>query len=129
MRSSAESITQFPGARLEFSEVRSINPEITSGYRLERFRKVGSALGKEIPENPRDERDLLVDVSASLFLGTSYALKKGGVAEIVAGLGFFRGCKWRQVFFDHVFGHPGEVSASAEGAQQGIGDSAGNPVS
>lgn len=86
---SGEYHSSFRGQGLEFSEVREYQPG--DNYRDIDW-NVSARLGLPFVKKYRETRELnvifLVDVSASLFLGTSYALKKERVAEIVATLAF-----------------------------------------
>lgn len=86
---SGEYHSSFKGQGLEFSEVR----EYQSGdnYRDIDW-NVSARLGLPFVKKYRETRELIVvfivDISASQFSGTSYALKKERIAEIVATLAF-----------------------------------------
>ncbi|MDD3532659.1 MAG: DUF58 domain-containing protein, partial [Candidatus Cloacimonetes bacterium] len=86
---SGEYHSSFKGQGLEFSEVR----EYQSGdnYRDIDW-NVSARLGLPFIKKYRETRELnvvfIIDISASQFLGTSYALKKERIAEIVATLSF-----------------------------------------
>lgn len=86
---SGEYHSSFKGQGLEFSEVR----EYQSGdnYRDIDW-NVSARLGLPFIKKYREARELIVvfivDISASQFSGTSYALKKERIAEIVATLSF-----------------------------------------
>ena len=86
---SGEYHSSFRGQGLEFSEVREYQPG--DNYRDIDW-NVSARLGLPYIKKYRETRELnvvfLVDISASQFLGTSYALKKERIAEIVATLAF-----------------------------------------
>jgi uncharacterized protein (DUF58 family) len=86
---SGEYHSSFRGQGLEFSEVREYQPG--DNYRDIDW-NVSARLGLPYIKKYKETRELnvvfLVDISASQFLGTSYALKKERIAEIAATLAF-----------------------------------------
>ncbi|MCB5265139.1 MAG: DUF58 domain-containing protein [Candidatus Cloacimonetes bacterium] len=86
---SGEYHSSFKGQGLEFSEVREYQPG--DNYRDIDW-NVSARLGLPFVKKYRETRELIVvfivDISASQFSGTSYALKKERIAEIVATLAF-----------------------------------------
>ncbi len=86
---SGEYHSSFKGQGLEFSEVREYQPG--DNYRDIDW-NVSARLGMPFIKKYRETRELtvvfIVDISASQFAGTSYALKKERIAEIVATLAF-----------------------------------------
>ena len=86
---SGEYHSSFRGQGIEFSEVREYQPG-------DNFRdiewNVSARLGQPFVKLYRETRELnvvfLVDYSASMFYGSSYALKKERIAEIIATLAF-----------------------------------------
>jgi len=86
---SGEYHSSFKGQGLEFSEVREY--QAGDNYRDIDW-NVSARLGLPFVKKYRETRELMivfiVDISASQFLGTSYALKKERIAEIVATLAF-----------------------------------------
>lgn len=86
---SGEYHSSFRGQGLEFSEVREYQPG--DNYRDIDW-NVSARLGLPFIKKYRESRELnvvfLVDISGSQFFGTSYALKKERIAEIVATLAF-----------------------------------------
>jgi uncharacterized protein (DUF58 family) len=86
---SGEYHSSFKGQGLEFSEVREYQPG--DNYRDIDW-NVSARLGLPFIKKYRETRELnvvfIVDISASMFLGTSYAMKKERIAEIVATLAF-----------------------------------------
>jgi uncharacterized protein (DUF58 family) len=81
--------SSFRGQGLEFSEVREYQPG--DNYRDIDW-NVSARLGLPFIKKYRETRELnvvfIVDISGSQFCGTSYALKKERIAEIVATLAF-----------------------------------------
>ncbi|MDI3504297.1 MAG: hypothetical protein PWP64_1233 [Candidatus Cloacimonadota bacterium] len=86
---SGEYHSSFRGQGLEFSEVREYQPG--DNYRDIDW-NVSARLGLPFIKKYRETRELnvvfIVDISGSQNLGTSYALKKERIAEIVATLAF-----------------------------------------
>ncbi len=86
---SGEYHSSFKGQGIEFSEVREYQPG--DNYRDIDW-NVSARLGLPYIKKYRESRELsivfIVDISASQFLGSSYALKKERIAEIVATLAF-----------------------------------------
>lgn len=86
---SGEYHSSFRGQGIEFSEVREYQPG--DNYRHIDW-NVSARLGQPFVKLFRETRELnvvfLVDISASQFFGSHYALKKDRIAEIVATLAF-----------------------------------------